>query len=88
MFDPLAPILVFLITAGIKEFFERVLDQPVPSQASAIIAAFVAAATLFANQVGALLPNNLVPIVAQIVTLIVMIASAFGIHATAKAFTK
>jgi hypothetical protein len=88
MFDPLTPILVFLITAGVKEFCDKVLGRPVPSEASAIVAAFVAALVLFANALGALIPANWTAVVAQIVTLIVMIASAFGIHATVKSFAK
>lgn len=87
MFDPLTPILVFLITAGVKEFCQKVLGKPVPAEASAVIAAFVAALVLFANQLGALLPADWTAVVAQIVTLVVLIASAFGVHATAKSFT-
>lgn len=84
MFDPLAPILMFLITAGVKDFAVRVLNRPFGSTESAVIAAFVGAFILFANSLGTLLPAEHLPFVSQLVTLIVTVASGFGIHATAK----
>ncbi len=88
MFDPLTPILVFLLTAGAKDFCAQVLHRPFGSAESAIIAAAVAALVLFANQIATLLPPDALPAVAQAVGLIVLIASAFGIHGTVKLVTK
>lgn len=83
MFDPLVPIVTFLVTAGIKEFAEKVLKQEYNSNWSAVTAAVIAAGLLLANSLGALLPKEWLPVVGQIVQFVVLVASAFGIHATA-----
>ncbi|MFH0938950.1 MAG: hypothetical protein V1899_06690, partial [Planctomycetota bacterium] len=84
MFDPIQPILIFLITAGLKEFFEKVLEIPFNSGWSAVIVAIIGALVLSANALAASIPPEWLPAVAAGVTLIVAIASAFGIHATVK----
>ena len=86
MFEPLVPVLVFLITAGVKNFFDRVLGKPLGSAESAIIAAFVAALIVFGNAVVVLLPPAALPALTVAIQLLVLIASAFGVHATAKLF--
>jgi hypothetical protein len=87
MFDPLQPILIFLITAGVKEFFEKVLHQAVPSLTSALIATLVGALILSADQLAPLIPSTWLPVAQAIVQLVVLVASAFGIHAAVKSFT-
>jgi hypothetical protein len=88
MFDPLTPILVFLVTAGVKEFFSRVLGKELDAGTSALIATVIAAFIVYANEIARLLPVAWLPIVGAIVALLVAIASAFGIHATVKFFAR
>jgi hypothetical protein len=88
MFDPLTPILIYLITAGAKEFCYRVLGIELPASASALIASVIGAFVVFANGFAAQIPAAWLPTVGAIVALLVAIASAFGIHATVKKFQR
>lgn len=88
MFDPLQPILIFLVTAGLKDFFARVLKRELDSATSALVASLIAALVLWANGFAALIPPQWLPIIGAIVALLVAIASAFGIHATVKFIAK
>jgi hypothetical protein len=88
MFDPLQPILIVLVTAGLKEFCEKVLGIQLDAKLSALVASVVGALVLYANGFAALLPAQWLPAVGAAVALLVAIASAFGIHATIKRFSK
>jgi len=88
MFDLLVPVLIFLLTAGIKEFFARVLSKEVPPVASVVIAAFVSFVVIFANALGGLIPAAQLALVGQIVAAIVAMFGAFGVRATVRMFSK
>jgi len=88
MFDLLVPVLIFLLTAGIKEFFARVLSKEVPPVASVVIAAGVSFVVIFANALGGLIPAAQLALVGQIVAAIVAMFGAFGVRATVRMFSK
>jgi hypothetical protein len=88
MFDPLKTILAVLLTAGLKEFYDKVLHQPLDANASAAIVVLVNALLLFADGIANLLPATWTPVLGAAVSLIVAIGASFGIHAVYKQFGK
>ncbi len=84
MFDPIAPVLIALMTAGLKEFSEKVLKRPLDASASASIVVIVGALIYFGNGIAPLLPADVLPALSRLITLVVAVASAFGVHAAIK----
>lgn len=79
-FDPLlAPILVYLITAGVKSLFGSITGR-----GSMLVAAAVGALLVFGESVIGGLGGNAAEVATSIVQVLLVIASGFGLHDVVK----
>lgn len=80
MFDPLlAPVLIYLVTAGIKSIFGGINGR-----ASMIVAAAVGALLVFGESVIGGLGSDAAAAVTALVELLLVIASGYGLHDVVK----
>ena len=75
--------LGFLVTAGLKDLSSW-LGTDFSSLASAITATLVTLAVALSNALLSMVPAQYQPVVATVMTLIVAVFAAFGIHGTIK----
>ncbi len=79
-FDPLvAPILIYLVTAGVKSLFGNISGY-----GSMVVAAFVASLLLFGESLIGGLGPDAAAIATSVVELLLLIASGFGLHDVVK----
>ncbi len=85
MFDPLSSAFVYLLTAGLKKLSEFLAEHDVnlsiEGWGSLLVAALVSAVLGYANNFGATLPPTWQSIIVYVVTVLVILLPAIGIHA-------
>ena len=79
----LRPVLVFLLTAGLKDLF-ALFGTEISGKTTAFTAALVAAAMTFLDSALAALPVDWQPAVTAILTIAAALLSAFGLQRTLK----
>lgn len=80
MFDPaLAPLVIYLVTAGIKSVFGSISGR-----ASMVVASLVAALLLFGESVISGLGPDGAAIATSAIELLLLIAGAYGLHDVVK----
>ena len=80
-------LLVFLLTAGLKEVANLFGQEPY-GKLTAFVAALVAAAVVFVDSALAALPADWQPGVAAALSIVATLLSAFGLNRTIKAFSR
>ncbi len=82
----LHPLLIFLITAGLKDLF-ALFGKEIAGKATAFIAALTAATLTFVNSALAALPADWQTPVAAVLSIAATLVSAFGLHRTLRSLT-
>lgn len=75
--------VIFFVTQGLKSISQRA-GKDITGWASAISASLVSSIVLFFNSLLSLVPQNGQPLATAILSLLVTIFAAFGVHATYK----